>query len=485
MRRLAIGVALLAAAVAAPAAVGQGDGGEARIAALFRNAGDLVVGEDVKVAGGVVGAVESIELERRRFARVEMSIDGDFAPFRRDARCEVKLASLIGENFVQCFPGSPDEPELPSREGVQIVPAKRNSAFVTPDVVFASLDMPQRERLRVILYELGVSLAGRGEDLGEVVLQALPTVRSAKDLLEELDAHRAELGRGIEDTDAILARLARRKGDIGRFIDEARAVSARTARRSGEFREAIRELPGLLRKAEPAFNDLASISRRGRPILANLRQAAPALRSGLAGLEPFAEAGRPALRRLGSAAGLGRSALRAAAPVARWLRPVARPLPETLTTATRLTEDLESKDGGRNLQRFIYYGAVFASRFDEVSHRQPAHLVLSPCMLYTRTAPIPGCNGIMGPGPLAPASRAATRKDGSPGRPGDQAGEALQQVPDAGAPARRTQLPLLEELPRRLTDPLGDLSDLLNPRPRPSPEGSSDRMPLLDFLFGN
>src|SRR4051812_42913515 len=152
MRRLAAALAVLLLAVAAFVAVGASSGGGARgyrVDAIFDNADFLVSGQDVKIAGAVVGQVTGVHLTRDRRARIEMEIEDGFAPFRSDASCTIRPQSLIGEKFVQCEPGSPNGRPLRAThgEGAPQVPLARNHTPVDLDLVFATLRLPYRQRL--------------------------------------------------------------------------------------------------------------------------------------------------------------------------------------------------------------------------------------------------------------------------------------------------------------------------------------------------
>ena len=106
MRR-AFALGLLIAVAAAALLVGAGGKGADtyRVDAIFDNAAGLIPGQDVKIAGARVGAVQDITLNKQRKARVQMEIEPGFAPFRADADCIVRPQSIIGEKFVQCDPG--------------------------------------------------------------------------------------------------------------------------------------------------------------------------------------------------------------------------------------------------------------------------------------------------------------------------------------------------------------------------------------------
>ena len=133
MRRVAIGLLAAAALVVTLAAArGGSDGGSSRVDAIFSNASGLIPGQNVEIAGAVVGEVSGIELTPRHHARVEMNLQTGFAPFRSDATCEIKPQSLIGEKFVECDPGSPDAKELGTVDGAPTVPLQHTHAPVAP-----------------------------------------------------------------------------------------------------------------------------------------------------------------------------------------------------------------------------------------------------------------------------------------------------------------------------------------------------------------
>jgi phospholipid/cholesterol/gamma-HCH transport system substrate-binding protein len=122
MRRVAAVILLIAAAAAfAVVALGAGDdgGGDYEVRAIFENAGFVIPGEDVKVAGVRVGSIASIDVTEDFRAAVVLDIeDPGYQDFREDASCIVRPQSLIGERFVDCTltearsPGEEPPPEL-------------------------------------------------------------------------------------------------------------------------------------------------------------------------------------------------------------------------------------------------------------------------------------------------------------------------------------------------------------------------------------
>ena len=102
---VAVAAVLLVAALVALVLVTRGEDDAYRVRAIFDNAGFVIPGEDVKVAGVKVGSVEDVQVTDDFKAAIVLRIDDEgYQDFRRDAECEVRPQSLIGERFVECTP---------------------------------------------------------------------------------------------------------------------------------------------------------------------------------------------------------------------------------------------------------------------------------------------------------------------------------------------------------------------------------------------
>ena len=95
---------VLAAALLAVGAKGDDDGGKRTYYLYFDNAFGLTEGGDFKVAGVRAGATSAFKVKTvdgRPLAEVKAEVtEPGFADLRRDARCEIRPQSLIGEYFV-------------------------------------------------------------------------------------------------------------------------------------------------------------------------------------------------------------------------------------------------------------------------------------------------------------------------------------------------------------------------------------------------
>src|SRR4051812_3968956 len=348
MRRLAAALAVLLLAAGAFVALGASSGSGARgyrVDAIFDNADFLVSGQDVKIAGAVVGQVTGVHLTRDRHARIEMLIEDGFAPFRSNATCTIRPQSLIGEKFVQCDPGTPKGKPLAATqgEGAPTVPLTHNHSPVDLDLVFATLRLPYRQRLTLLVNELGTGLAGRPDDLNAAIRRANPAIQQANRVLAIVDRDRNTLGRLIDASDTVIAQLARHRGEVTSFVDRADRVARAVADRRGDLGLAIHRLPPLLDQLEPSARDLGALADEARPVARDLLAAAHPLKLLLSDFGPLTDAARPTLMKLDELSVTGRRALRATDPVAQKLLPVAQRLPETAQMARDLNENLRAR----------------------------------------------------------------------------------------------------------------------------------------------
>jgi len=474
--RRALGIAAVGAAVAVAAALTVGAGGgsdQYSVAAIFDNADFLISGQDVEVAGARVGQVTKVTLTNDRRALVEMEVGRAFAPFRTNADCAIRPQSLIGEKFVECDPGTPDAPVLQApRGGVPTVPVTHDHSPVDLDLVFTTLRRPLRDRLSIIVNELGTGLAGRPAELNAAIRQANPALEQANRTLAILDSERSTLGRLIDASDTVLRELANRRGDVAGFISHASRVGETVAAHRAGLDAGVRRLPTLLAELEPAANELAGFATDARPVVRALGAAAPQARALLADFQPLANAVRPTLVNLSALSSSGLRAVGALQPVVDLLDPVSRKLPPTVAIAKGLVDSLVSRGVPELLLRFVWLSTAASARFDQVSHVLPSYQLGGTCNTYA-TTPTAGCSAhFSGTGKGAPQTAAAGASNGSPSSHGARARAAPAgsptgpTAPGGGVPsgglARRAASAASRALEQRPGSPPTDPSQLLD-----------------------
>jgi ABC-type transporter Mla subunit MlaD len=323
-------VGALAGAVLLAAAAEEDDGGRT-YRLEFDNAFGLVEGGDLRVGGVKAGSTTAFDVVKRSGespkAVVEVEItEPGLGDFREDASCEIKPQSLIGEYYVDCQPGS--SPKKLARGGV--VPVEQTASTIPVDLVNNVLRRPYKERFRLILTELGTGLAGRPDDLQEVLRRAHPGLRETSRTLRILGDQNRVIESFIRDSDTVVAELERNKRDVVRWVRETGETAEATAARREELRAGLRRFPTLLDEQTP--------------LLADARRAAPSLDTFFERLGPFAEASRPAVDALGEASTVATRAFRRGDDELDELRALAAEAP---AMAKPLRQFLETSDDRR------------------------------------------------------------------------------------------------------------------------------------------
>ncbi|MGE4427504.1 MAG: MlaD family protein [Solirubrobacteraceae bacterium] len=427
MRRLLpIGllVLLLGAVVATVAQSNDqtGDGGVYRVRALFANAFALSPGTEVRAAGARIGTVEELDVDDRRRAVVVLRIDDrGFHRFRRDAECKILPQSIIGERYVECAPtqprdpGSPVPPELKAEEHdgqtQWVLPQDRTVQPIDLDLVANMWQEPQRLRLTVLLNELGMGLAARGEDLDDALRAALPGLRDTNRVLELIAGQTDALRQMATDGERALRPVAESRDDLARFLARVADFQGAVADRNPEVDENLRRLPGTLRELRPSMRRLTELSRETERTMATLRTAAPGATTLLTRLRTFSDGSTEPVRRLGAASERGRTALLGVQPTLRRLETLLTDAEPVLGLARELLESLRTTGGTRRILDYSFFQGMAINGFDDIGHFLRVGLILTKCSSYS-TAPVQGCVSDFKPGAKAGTQLARTATEG-------------------------------------------------------------------------
>ncbi|HEY1358652.1 MAG TPA: MlaD family protein [Thermoleophilaceae bacterium] len=421
MRRL---LALIALACAGSALLvlggASGGAGGKRYRVVFDNAFGLVSGGDLKIGGVRAGKIVGFQLSSLRSPKAVVEVEvtqPGFDDLRSDASCEIRPQSLIGEYYVDCQPGS-SRRALPN----DVVPVEHTSSGIPLDLVNDVMRRPYRERLRLILTELGTGLAGRPRDLSEVLRRAHPGLRETNRVLEILGRQNRTIASFIRDADTVVGQLERRKADVARFVTKAGDAAEISAGRRSELRLALARLPGFLDELRPTMARLGGLADEQVPLLRGVRTAAPALDLLLARVGPFAAASRKALHALGPASAAGRRAFARGRQEVGVLRRLAPDAPPTLKPLRQLLQTLDDRrrahvsdplarssappppdptaiparaqggfTGFEAIANYLFWQALSINRFDSIGHVLSIVGLTNDCANY-ETGPVDSSN---------------------------------------------------------------------------------------------
>jgi virulence factor Mce-like protein len=358
------------------------------VRAVFDNASTVVPGEDVKVAGVPVGVISDMDVTPDKKAAVTLRIDdADFVPWKTDAHCEIGSQGLIGEKFVDCEPGSAAASPLPTieegdGEGERLLPVERTSSPVDLDLVGDIMRLPYRQRFAILISEFGTALAGRGEELNEVIHRANPALRETDEVLKILADQNRTLARLARDSDRALGPIARERESFADFIVQANTTSEASAERREDIRRGIELLPAFLRELRPLMADLEDFADQGTPLLTDLNAAAPALGRLIRAQGTLSDASRESFPSLGDALERGRPALIDARPLIRDLGRLGEEAAPVSVDLDELTKSLEETGAIERLNDVLYYLALVSNGFDGLGHYLRAGLVTNVCSTY-------------------------------------------------------------------------------------------------------
>jgi virulence factor Mce-like protein len=358
-----------------------------RVAAIFDTAKGMVAGQQVKIAGAVVGTVEAVDLVAGPKARIVLSLQRRFEPFHQNATCTILPEGVISENFIQCDPGSPRLPVLSDgADRIPTVPISHTTVPASLQDLLNVFSIPTDDRLRVLISELGIATAGRGQDLNALLERSNPALTQAERILSIIDAQRAQLATGVQQTGRVLAALSRSDWSVREFVDRAAVLFSTTAAHHGPLEQSIARLPALLAALRPGLRSVNRAMVSGTPLLRSLQTTAPELLDTTNILPRFLGAGTRAVRGLASAAAVGRTAVRAANPTVRDLRSAS-------TAGVPFAEDLDklllsTRNGGGldGIARTFYSLATNYAAYDQTSHLFGAFITLVPQCLSNPNA---------------------------------------------------------------------------------------------------
>ncbi|HEX6688206.1 MAG TPA: hypothetical protein VF085_06020 [Solirubrobacterales bacterium] len=474
---------------------------------IFDSGGFMVSGEEVRVAGATVGEIESVgvtmpgEVDSYKNGKpqavpgkavIAMKIeDPGFQDFRSDASCLIRPQSLIGEKFVDCRPTLPRAPgsqpapplkQIPAGEpgaGQYLLPFENNSTSVDPDLINNINQLTYAQRFRLILNELGAGLAGRGEDVEEVVKRANPVLRDVDRLFGILSAQRDQLAQLASNSEEILGPLSRERSSVAGFLSNAGAAAQASAEKGADLEASLQKLPGFLRELRQTMGSFEYFSKAGTPVVEYLGKAAPALTKATRALTPFSAASTVSLKSLGANGEVAGPKIRAADPVVEKVRDLGRSGARPVTELAQFLVSTRRSKGFDGLADLIYNSAAATNEFDRYGHFTRSLTALTNCLDY-EIEPTSGCSAnFNGPGSSESASASDALalyqrlQEGLGGKTGGTSTGIAPVQPRPVAPAQAKPAPAPSSPGIGESEQLGAKS-----------ESSSPRRALLDYLLG-
>jgi phospholipid/cholesterol/gamma-HCH transport system substrate-binding protein len=251
--------------------------------------------------------------------------------------------------------------------------------------------LPERQRLTIILNELGAGLAGRGSDLNAVIKRANPALRELDKVLAILASENHVLAKLAVDSDKALAPFAAVRGRrrLHRAEQHRRAGQRPPPRRARTQPQAV---PGLPAPARPGDGTPRRFADQTTPVFTNLGIAAPGINQAFTHLPAFSKSSDEPSSRASAkprkVSGPALVAIEAAAQTPELLGSAAKPF------AGNFSELLSSLRSTRRPR--AHHGLHLPRRRLRQRLRRarplPAHRGLGTICLKYQLTPAPGCS---------------------------------------------------------------------------------------------
>ena len=241
---------------------GIGLGSQKEYKAIFSSASELTSGNQVRIAGVVVGKVTEVEIHQRDQAMVTFKVDED-VPLTQDSRANVRFLNLIGDRYMSLSEGKQGAPRLEAGATMPLdrtAPALNLTALFNGfQPLFAALNPEDVNKLSLNLVRV---LQGEGGTVQELLANTASLTNSLADrdqLIGEVIANLSELMGTVDnhhqELDELIISL---KGWFGDLAKDRKVIGSSL----GNISELTQEVANLLTRARPLLKkDVAQLRR--------------------------------------------------------------------------------------------------------------------------------------------------------------------------------------------------------------------------------
>jgi phospholipid/cholesterol/gamma-HCH transport system substrate-binding protein len=224
----------------------------------FTNADGLVQNEDVTIAGVKVGSVKELRVNGK-YAVVTVEItDRNHVPLRAGTKALVRQLSLLGNKYLELFPGPGGAGELASGSTLGV---DSTTSPTDLDQINAIFDEPTRKKIKEATLQGEIALGGRAQTLNDDLLQLRNMAIAAEPVTGVLDEHQVALDRATIAFDMLTQKLVREDQALRGLINHGSSVLMALQARDTE-------LAGVLRHGDATFTRLDAVLNGNEKYLA-------------------------------------------------------------------------------------------------------------------------------------------------------------------------------------------------------------------------
>jgi phospholipid/cholesterol/gamma-HCH transport system substrate-binding protein len=241
---------------------GFGLGSQTEYKAEFTTASELTKGDDVRIAGVVVGKVKDVQIYKRDRAMVTFKVK-DGVPLTTDSRASIRFLNLIGDRYMSLSEGKAGSPRLPPKATLPLdktTPALNlTELFQGFQPLFQALNPADVNKLSLNLIKV---LQGEGGTIQELLSNTASLTSTLADrdqligdvitnlssLMKTVDDHHQELDELIVSMKSWFGDLAKDRKVIGSSLTNIADVTETVADLLTQARPLIKEDVAQLRR---------------------------------------------------------------------------------------------------------------------------------------------------------------------------------------------------------------------------------------------
>jgi phospholipid/cholesterol/gamma-HCH transport system substrate-binding protein len=365
----------------------------------FADAGQLVTGGEVQIAGRPVGTISNLSLTPNGLAEVTMSIDdADLAPLHYGTRAIIRAVGQAGvdNRFIQLIPGASSAPMM--RSGATL-PLSQTTGIVDLDEVLDTFDPKTRAAVQQLIANSSQVFAGSGSHYFNSMLSQLDPALDALDgVTSQVAEDNLALGQLVRSGATAAAAVAGRSTDLQNAVSNAASTFAAVASERSQLADLLTRAPAVLTEAGSTLHQTADAVDALRPDLRAIVPVAGPLRRLLTILPPTLHRATPVVGELTTELPSLRTALARLAPLAG---PAVRALESTGTAfklAMPILVGLREYGSDLVLGLFNGLGGLVSGPYTSQGHYAKLNFVQSlqtlaaglGSQLLTKSALVPG-----------------------------------------------------------------------------------------------
>lgn len=304
-------------------------------------------GQEVRIAGVPVGAIEDAAIDEDGNAVLELGIERGHRIYR-NAVLVLRPKSPLNEMYVEVNPGGP--PAKPIAEDGKL-PMGNTRSPVTIDRVTQHLDDDVRQALGALITESDVALARAPGKLPGGLRAADTLMRDLKPVAESLQTRQERIARLVSALATVSQAVGGNDERLAQIADSLHSTLGATGRSGRALDTSLGRLPQLSRKLRGATEAVGELTIELDPALDDIKAATGELPKALSGLAGTAKRVRSVAEKAGPVLDVAR-------PVLRDLRPVIG----DLTTSLRHLKGISARLPGvtRTLVPYLHRGDLQA-----------------------------------------------------------------------------------------------------------------------------